>query len=235
MGLSAAAAIWVAIDLLSPIAAKRFSDQVYTTQIGNQRHILLADGSAVDLNTDSQLRVHFTDDRRQVTLVRGEAAFKVIHDSGRPFDVQAGKSMVHVLSTTFSVRLRDEARVDVRVTEGRVAISPPPTAVLNAGDAAIVTNGHLAVIREPVDILKRRLLWTQGRLFFNGETLAEAVSEFNRYNHRMLVIADPKMAGLRISGTFSATDPEGFVTTVRALPAARDSDAGAIRLDGKEP
>jgi transmembrane sensor len=232
---TAAAVLVLGIYWVAPLALERLGTQVYATQLGEHRHIQLPDGSTVDLNTDSELRVRLTDERRRVMLARGEAAFKVTHNPKRPFDVQAGRNVVRVLGTAFSVRLRDEARVDVRVTEGRVAISPPPLlAVLTPGDTAVIASGRVAITQERVDILARRLMWTDGRLFFNGETLAEAVGEFNRYNHRSLVITDPKIAGLRISGTFQARDPEGFMTSVKALPAARGTGA-TIRLNGKDP
>lgn len=229
-----AAVLLVAIYALAPFAAGYFSAQVYATEVGNQQHIRLADGSTVDLNTDSELRVHFNDAKRGVTLIRGEASFKVVRDPQRPFDVRAGEITVRAVGTAFSVRLRDFQKVEVRVTEGRVAIDPPPLETLGAGDTATVTHGNVLVKSVPVGTLTKQLQWTEGRLYFSGETLVEVIDEFNRYNRRQLLIADPAIADLRISGTFAATDPETFLTTLRSLPAARAAGAVVLRLEGKD-
>ena len=86
---AAAAALLAGIYLLLPYALQYLRTEVYTTDVGNRRHIELADGSTVELNTDSLLRVRFTDNSRELTLLRGEAAFKAAHNSARPFEVQA--------------------------------------------------------------------------------------------------------------------------------------------------
>ena len=98
------------------------SGQYYVSAIGEQRRIALADGSSVLLNTNSEVRVDYLPDRRQLTLLRGEAHFDVNHDPARPFEVSAGKGLVRALGTAFTVHLR-RRDVGVIVTEGRVEIA----------------------------------------------------------------------------------------------------------------
>ena len=191
---------------------QHFSWEQYETRIGGFSRIVLGDGSVVDLNTDSYIRVRLSEDQREVQLLRGEGRFQVAPDAQRPFTVAAADTAVRAIGTAFSVRLRDD-QVDVVVSEGKVAVayaegqSSPP---LVAGDAAVVMADSVSVSRLEPPVLARRLAWTAGRLEFRGESLGEAVAEFNRYNRRQIRLADASLASLRVGGSFAATDPESF-------------------------
>jgi hypothetical protein len=111
--------------------------------------------------------------------------------------------------------------------------------VLAAGDTVTLGTERTPVERLPPDDLHNRLAWTAGLIQLDGKSLTEAVAEFNRYNRRKLTIADPAIAGLRVSGTFSAREPESFVAAlarsggVRELaPGSRAPDSQVIRLVG---
>lgn len=231
--------------------------QEYATNLGGVERIKLDDGSVVHLNTNSVMRVRMRDDYRQVVLDRGEALFKVFHDAKRPFDVQAAGTTVRAVGTEFSVRLR-EARetqggqqgVEVLVKEGRVAIDPPAqtleratvlppsVSMLSAGESVTITAKRLHVERVADAEVSKKLDWTEGRLWFERQRLADVVAEFNRYNRRQMVIADPAIADLRIGGGFEATDPESFIAAlektlgVRAFPSNDGTDS--VRLVGTE-
>jgi transmembrane sensor len=233
--------------------------QIYKTEFGGFQRVVLADGSTAMLNTNSEIRVRLSSSRREVMLDRGEALFTVAHDMRRPFDVTAGDTMVRAVGTAFSVRLRDHEQVDVIVTEGRVAIDPPDDysidskspqssapstlSTLAAGETVSVRAHHLRVQKIANEDMTRKLAWTQGRLSFDRATLAEAVSEFNRYNRKQLVIDDSAIAGLHIGGAFDATDLDSFVAAlqsfgIRAFPtrnAADGSAAEVIHLVGAGP
>lgn len=214
-----------------------FDSRTYATQVGDVAHVVLNDGSRVDLNTDTRLHISYTPWRRKISLDKGEALFNVAQQRTRPFEVVAGATTVRALGTEFSVRLRDASHVDVRVTEGRVSLNPPSTEVLGPGDTVAIADNLTVGRKVPVELLNKQQGWIEGRLFFSGETLSEAVAEFNRYNRRQLAIVDPRIATLSVSGTFVATEPERFVTAlapafgVRALPAQHDEDR-TIRLSG---
>jgi transmembrane sensor len=94
---------------------------VYSTGTGEIRTVTLDDGSTVWLNGDSRLRVDFTAPTRRVVLERGEAFFKVAHDTSRPFVVDAESQRITVTGTQFDVRRAPES-VEVSVTEGHVNV-----------------------------------------------------------------------------------------------------------------
>ena len=216
--------------------ARGFGWQHYETRIGGFSRIVIEDGSVVDLNTNSEIQVRLSGSRREVRLLRGEGRFQVAHDSSRPFTVTAAGAAVRAVGTAFSVRLRESSQVDVLVSEGRVAIAAaraPRAPPLSAGEAAIVLPDRVSVSRVEPQQLESRLAWTTGRLEFRGETLGEAVAEFNRYNRRQLKLADRSLATLRVGGTFNATDPESFAAALTSAfnlkvdPA--DSDAIVLK------
>jgi transmembrane sensor len=269
--LAAAAAVALAaVGAFIWSAYQRTGWHEYTTDFGGLSRIVLDDGSVVNLNTNSLMRVQITAELRHVVLERGEALFKVAHDKTRPFDVDAGTTTVRAVGTEFSVRLREPAAdaggggkaVEVLVREGRVAIDPPrqnakpieraaalPSSMstLSAGEAVTITATRVVTEQPQMQVQKvaeadvdKKLLWTEGRLWFERQTLKDVVAEFNRYNRRQMVIADPAIENLRIGGGFEATDPESFIAAlektlgVRAFPSPSSDGDGAevIRLVG---
>jgi transmembrane sensor len=217
------------------VANTRLGWQRYETRIGGLSRIVLEDGSVVDLNTDSEVRVRIGSREREVRLVRGEGRFQVAHDQARPFVVSAANAEVRAVGTAFAVRLRTPQQVDVLVSEGTVAIEgrrlahAPP---VHAGETAVVLPDRLSIRRVEAQQLARRMSWTTGRLQFRGDSLADAVEEFNRYNRRHLRLADASLAQLRVGGTFNATDPESFAAALAStfnLRVGHDTDAIVLR------
>jgi len=189
----------------------------FETRVGDFSRIVLDDGSVIDLNTDSQVRVRLGSERREVRLLRGEGRFQVAHDKTRPFVVTASDTDVRAVGTAFSVRLRESKQIDVLVSEGTVAIATarvPHVPPLSAGEAAVLLPDRMSVSRVEPQLIERRFAWTSSKLQFRGETLDEAIAEFNRYNRRHLALADPTLATLRVGGTFNATDPESFAAAL---------------------
>jgi transmembrane sensor len=206
----------------------------FETPVGGLSRIVLEDGSVVDLNTDSDVRVRLREGHRQVRLVRGEGRFQVAHDARRPFTVEAAGTAVRAVGTQFTVRLHGSEQVDVLVAEGKVAVDSAhgqATPPLSAGDAAVLRPDRVSVSRLEPQLVARRMAWTTGRLEFRGETLAEAVAEFNRYNHRQIRLASADLAGLRVGGNFAATDPESFAGALASAFKLRvQSDPQSIVL-----
>lgn len=95
--------------------------QRYQTALGEQRSVLLDDGSLVTLNTASRIKVDLDEDRRLIRLISGEALFEVAHDAARPFDVEAGTATFRAVGTQFNVDRRP-AGTTITVVEGRVAV-----------------------------------------------------------------------------------------------------------------
>jgi transmembrane sensor len=218
--------------------------KTYETGVGGREKIELADGSTVDLNTDTELNVRMGAARRDIMLGHGEALFHVAHDSARPFYVSAAGTVVRAVGTEFSVRIRDAQDVDVLVAEGRVAVGAPGTEAnfenpalleaapkVSAGEAADVHGKSVSVSHLPPKDITRKLAWTDGHLAFRGETLGEAVQEFNRYNQRQITIVDPSIRTVQIGGVFQTTDPDSFVEALhRSFGFRMTIEGNNIRL-----
>lgn len=209
------------------------------TSAGEIRRLPLDDGSVALINTDSELRVRFAQDVRRVSLERGQAWFRVSKDRTRPFIVDAGLAKARAVGTAFSVQ-RGTDGVQIAVTEGVVAVWPSGASgamtILNAGqfaniriDEAVAKTGTA-----PAEI-ERSLAWRSGEISLEGETLASAVEQFNRYNHQKLVIADPGLADKRLVGLFKIDRPGDFASTLAvSLDVEVTSTPTAIRLAQKD-
>ncbi len=232
--LAMAASVLLALVAGGWLYQQQWSWKQFETPVGGLSRIVLEDGSVVDLNTDSDVRVRMREGHRQIRLVRGEGRFQVAHDASRPFIVEAAGTAVRAVGTQFTVRLHGSEQVDVLVAEGKVAVASPRvqhTPPLSAGEAAVLLPDRVSVTRLEPQLLARRMAWTTGRLEFRGETLAEAVAEFNRYNHRQIRLAGPELASLRVGGNFTATDPESFAGALASAFKLRvQSDAQGIVL-----
>lgn len=215
-GFLLAASVLIGTLLTGAVAWQLVKDaRAYVTEIGEQRSIPLADGSVVQLNTDSRLKVAFGEQERKLTLSRGEAIFTVARDTTRPFLVTTAQARVRAVGTVFNVATK-EGSTAVTVIEGRVAISlmsdagASVLAELGAGQQAEIT-GAGEILSGSGPSLERVLAWPERRLVFRGETLAEVVAEFNRYHERPIRIEDPSLAAVRINGVFDASDPHSLI------------------------
>lgn len=191
------------------------AEQVYATAVGRMQAVRLADGSRMELNTDTRVRADVTQKRRIVTLDAGEAYFDVVHDASRPFTVYAGSRRITDLGTRFSVfRNGDDVRVTVQ--EGRVKVDTLDRAALDtpvtadAGHMVVTKGSETLVSARPDDDIRSDLAWREGRLVFNQQPLAEAAEQFNRYNARKIVVQG-NARRIRIGGSFKADNVDGFV------------------------
>lgn len=195
-------------------------DRTFSTPIGGRETVSFADGSKIELNTDTVLRTRMTSEQRVVWLEKGEAFFQVRHDPVHPFIVIAGNHRVTDLGTAFDMR-RDTGGIKVTVVQGRVWFDasdrkkPLQSALLLPGDVATATTDRIFVTKNAVRALNNGLSWRQGVLVFKYTTLADATAELNRYNRQKLVVADPAIARLTIYGAFPTNNVELFSRVVR--------------------
>lgn len=191
----------------------------YATTIGQQQTLHLADGTKVQLNTDSRLQAQVTASSRTLRLEKGEAYFEVMHDAKRPFVVFAGNRKITDIGTKFSVRL-DGDRVRVLVTEGQVRVemadAPGAGAYTVNADHAVVAQAAetLVATRQPREVAKA-LSWRQGVLIFDQESLAAAADEFNRYNKKRVVVLG-EARDMHIGGRFRANNAEVFASLIES-------------------
>ena len=217
IGFAAAAASVLLAAALFTWHSGTLSGESYSTMVGSVTSVPITDGSTVTLNTNSRIRVAVSDHERRVELNRGEAFFEVAKDPTRPFVVVVGDRRVVAVGTKFSVRRDEQNEVRVIVTEGRVRIEPltseaeAVTAELTAGAIARGAGESVLIQKRPIDEIEEALSWRKGYLVFRDTPLAEAVTEFNRYNNRRVVIDDPEVAQIPIGGNFRATNLDAFV------------------------
>lgn len=191
-------------------------EPTYQTPVGAVETVAIADGSRVILNTDTQVRVALSVGERQVRLERGEAFFEVAKDPQRPFVVRAGPTSVTAVGTQFSVRRRGDDTLVV-VTEGIVRIqndtapSVPEPQTVKAGQTARIRGASVLIQDETAARAQEHLSWRTGVLVFRDTRLEDAVAEFNRYNMRKILIADPALNDFRVAGSFRTTSTEAFV------------------------
>lgn len=208
----------------------------YHTAIGENQALHLADGSQVTLNTDSKIHVALTDSERRIELDRGEVFFEVAKDPSRPFVVGAGNKRVVAVGTKFSV-LRTENDVRVVVTEGKVRVEDlsrktiEPPVQLTAGNIARAGDAGVLVTENSLPKAEQALSWRSGYIVLRDTALADAVAEFNRYNKRQLVLADPQLGSLRIGGNLRPTNLEAFVRVLeQGFPIRAESEDDRIVL-----
>lgn len=215
----------------------------YRTGLGEQRSVVLDDGSIVNLNTSSQIEVDYGEQRRLIRLVSGEALFNVAHDAARPFDVAVGDIIVRAVGTQFNVDLRAD-RTTVTVVEGTVRVSrtsdgapteSPGSSVRLEGsfDELVVAAQRIVVTHagvgppESVRNIAPVTAWTQRQLVFENRPLSEVAAEFNRYNRRPILIESAALRRQQVTGVFQANDSASFLAFISGIPGvAVETDDG---------
>lgn len=203
---------------------------LYTTEIGGQRSITLADGSAIELGARSGVRVRLSSKERSIELIDGQALFRVAPDASRPFIVSSDNARVRAVGTQFDVHKRSSGTV-VTVLEGRVAVSAAASSNAHDVEATAGEQVTVPVVLSPKtvksggankDVTHLRTVdvssmasWTEHTLSFENAPLADVVEEFNRYNERQIALGDSTLESVRISGVFSATKPESLLKFLR--------------------
>jgi transmembrane sensor len=212
---------------------------VYETPRGQQRALALTDGSHIALNTDSMVEVDYSADERRVRLDRGEVLFNVAKNAKRPFIVEAGDEEIRAVGTSFVVRRDAGGKVSVTLLQGVVkvtrraqataAVQPP--AVLQPGERLTMNATQIALDRPRLEAITA---WRAGNVMFDDQPLSDAVVEFNRYGTTQIVLQDPRLGSLRISGIFDANAPQQFAELAASIHGLRVSHEGD-RLELRRP
>jgi transmembrane sensor len=227
--------------------------QEFRTALGEQRSVLLADGSRVTLNTASLIEVKLLKGRRDVRLLHGEALFEVAHDPARPFVVRAGNAVLSDVGTQFNVDVRTSGTT-VTVVEGRVGVdsgSPRASArapavegvhgqfealILGANDRVVITPAGLGAPEHNVNVAPT-MAWTQRQLMFERRPLSEVAEEFNRYNRDRIEIDSAALKSQEVTGVFEAKDPASFLAFLSSIPGVeiREGADGAHIVTIRNP
>ena len=198
-----------------PAAVPTEPPQQFETARGARESLKLADGSTVEMNTDTKLRAASGPDSREVWLDQGEAYFDIVHRPDRRFIVHAGPRRIVVLGTRFSVK-RSEDTVTVAVISGQVRVEDSASA--ESAGAAIVSTGDVAYVRERStlvvgssgDQVEAMTAWREGLLVFDNTPLRTAVAEFNRYSGTPIQV-DRGIQNIRIGGSFQTHNADAFL------------------------
>lgn len=205
-----------------------WSRESHATARGETRLVQLSDGSELRLDADSAVEVAYGPLRRDVRLLRGEAAFKVAKSRLRPFAVAADHLTVVATGTEFIVE--DGLETRVTLLEGGVELRDP-----DSGDATgRLTPGQMATGDGsrpprigPADI-EQAGSWRQGRLVFRQTSLGDALARFARYGGPRITLSE-NAAALQVSGVFGTKDVEKFVSVaakLHGLAVTRGGDGG---------
>jgi transmembrane sensor len=224
--------------------------QTLATAVGQQRNVTLADGSVITLNTNSIVETDLTRGFRQIYLRKGEAHFQVAHDRSRPFLVHAGDAVVRAVGTEFEVRVRPDQHVDIMVNEGRVEVQAAapgagpdlsgapdragtPLRALRAGERLSTASVDYSVEQVSPARLSSEMAWREGAIVFDGQPLAAAIAEIERYTDARIMVSDPGVAALKVGGRFRTDDVQGFFAGLQsALPVTvRRAADGVIYID----
>lgn len=214
---SIAAAAVVGLSLQAPAA--------HATERGEIRLVPLGDGSTALLNTETRVKVKYGDATRLVRLVEGEVYLTVLADPRRPFVVEVEGRRISTAGGAFRIRKLKGAPIDILVDHGRVEVLAsgarrlPVTLAPNTRlilPVSAVEQAPAPRLVDP-DLVSRELAWRDGKIAFEGETLAQAAAAFARYSDTRIVIEDPDLAREPVTGLFAASDPVGFSHAVAGM------------------
>lgn len=195
----------------------------YSSARGEIKDLELPDGTRMTLDADSAAVARFGGDSRSVLLQRGRAYFEVMPDPSKPFAVAAAGRTVVAVGTRFDVNLTTdgvtvtllEGRVEVGFSDpgrARVGLEPGQQYVARLGDGTIRAVGAAG---------ENAIGWRTGLIYFDDQPLAEAAAVMNRYSRDQIVITDPEVASLRVSGQFRAGDAQRFATSLAEMHSLR--------------
>ena len=200
----------------------------YVSNRGEVKEVKLDDGSQLTLNTETEVRVRYTHERRAVHLIRGETLFNVAHDATRPFTVVVGEWTATALGTAFTIHLENPTPTNITVTEGVVELRHADSSYVGAApqltrnqEALLHEDGSMELIPAPDSDIAKQLAWRNHLVVFTGESLREALVEMNRYAPRPIVVQDPELADARIVGVFSTLDTQTFVSGMESTLGVR--------------
>lgn len=219
----------------------------YQTAVGEQRDVLLSDGSTLTLNTNSKVKTVISRDRRVVYLEFGEVFFSIASKPDRrPFDVYTGTGMVRVLGTKFTIYNSGDSTV-VTVQEGSVGVDQQQESG-NSEDASfeadvtlkrnqqvvVAENSSTALVVQDVDA-SASLGWRSKSLVFRGDPLQKVVDQINRYFEQQIKIGDEALAQKQVAAVIQVSDFEIMLSTLTQslnLEVVRKPDSNEVYLHG---
>ena len=204
----------------------------YETRVGEQSTFFLQDKTRIKLNTNSLVKVTYTDKQRVFELLRGEMHVVVAHNKQKPLSVYVGSNIIQAVGTAFNVELGNED-VELIVTDGKVLVSDinnmnvsplklknvhlsPKSFAVSKGQKAQLRAKNTSIIGSDERKLASDLAWQQGNLIFRGESLFEAMQEVSRYTNYQFNFGDEDTKSLQIAGLFKTSDISGLLAALES-------------------
>lgn len=214
---ASAAAAAVALPTVWPLASL-YAD--YATAVGERRRVVLADGSAVFLNTDTALSIDYNGQDRRIVLHHGQALFEVARDPNRSFVVVADGAETRALGTVFAVH-RTESCADVIVTEGAVEVRVGTQDAVRLEAGQRLAFGARASLEPRTMDADAATAWQRGKLIFNRRPLQSVVAELERYRAGRIVVVGERLKALEVTGVFDLDDPDRLLRTIEETTKAK--------------
>lgn len=234
--IAVAAGLLLAAVTLTTLVGRIPMDQVMVTRLGRWDKQLLEDGTVVHAGPRTELRFHFDDQSRAVTLVRGEALFEVAKQPARPFIVSTDRGSVQALGTTFATADVGDSVV-VTVEEGKVAVTPAgaePRGIENSVQPMLTLTADQQIVlsragaSQPVAVAAgHELKWLRDWYEYEGERVGEIIAQLNLRHELKVVVTDPQVARLRMNSlSFKPSQPQDFVAKINQWYADYPEKAG---------
>ena len=233
---AAAAAVLVAVGVLTFIQLTRPVVSVWQTRPGEQLSVSLQDGSHITLNTRSKVEARMSRSRRVVRVLEGEVFFAVARDRLRPFYVETALGSVRAVGTRFDVLL-DTQHLEVNMEEGKVLIRSAAAggqeSMAEAGMRATLLAGSSRPKVDSAD-LNRIENWRAHRVEFDRVPLGAALQELSRYTAVPIRAGSPEVGRIMISAVLKTGDVEALRATLRGAFGLRvdEGDGGYVVVAG---
>lgn len=229
------------------VAQRVISENTYSTDVGESATFYLQDKTKVVLNTDSQLKVTYTDKQRLFELQQGELHVTVAHNKAQPLSVFAAGKLIQAVGTAFNVEIKN-SEVELLVTDGKVLVAekgdvhsalevtnvhlPVSSLAVSKGEKVALGSAQQQVLKLENDEIRADLSWQQGNLVFRGESLESAMREVSRYTNYEFELADSGLKQIQIAGLFKTGDVNGLLDALEQNFNVRHQRVGSntIRL-----
>ncbi|MCX6277258.1 MAG: FecR domain-containing protein [Bacteroidetes bacterium] len=214
------------------------ADELKIAASGKISEFTLPDGTKVTLNNGATLTYpsKFTGGFRKISL-NGEAWFEVAHDRAHPFVVNAGKTVIQVLGTSFSVNTKGYRNCrEIILAAGKVKVyrddKPDDPVFLSPGEKASVPADGQPIIKSVNDD-ENFLAWKTKHIIFSNTSMNEAAALLSKVYDVRIRFSDNRLSGCKITATFDKQSLESVLNVIKVTLDLQVRYAGRnIELSG---
>jgi len=191
---------------------------VHTSGVGEVKSLVLQDASTAVLDTDSRIRVAYSNSERRVYLQRGQVYFKVAKNTEKPFVVYTDTGKITAVGTAFIVREND-SKLSVILQEGKVDVidrtkkETDSVLRLNPGEQWQLTKSGVGT-KSLVSDMETLTSWVGGTLVFHSKRLEHVLAEVNRYSDVKIKLKDVELARKKVDAVYQIGKTQSFVAAL---------------------